>query len=307
MFGWLQRLFARWRPADHGANRPPAEPARIERIVLTEGVANTLFADYTEHRRSERGGEEIGWVLLGLRHGGDAIALAALPAGADRDAGAAHVRFNSEAQALASRIVRQENKRLQIIGVVHTHPGSLRTPSDGDLHGDRAWVAQLRGGEGVFAIGTADTQPGDVGPTVQVRGELCFHWYALGAADTSYRPLAVDSIAGPDLANIVHPVWSVIEEYAEPLNRLCRQLASVEFSVVGIGGEWALGVQIALTEPNQQLRLLLNGSEVRYYWDRRGELIAIDPHAPQLDRAVYLVLAELAQEAASSKDAFAQP
>jgi proteasome lid subunit RPN8/RPN11 len=307
MFGWLQRLFAWWRPADRNANQPPGEPVPIERIVLTEGVANTLFAEYAEHRRSERGGEEIGWVLLGLRHGGDAIALAALPAGADRDAGAAHVRFNSEAQALASRIVRQENKRLQIIGVVHTHPGSLRTPSDGDLLGDRAWVAQLRGGEGVFAIGTADAKPTDAGPTLQVRGELCFHWYVLGAADTSYRRLAVDTITGADLANIVHPVWSVIEEHAEPLNRLCRQLASVEFSVIGIGGEWALGVQIALADPNQQLRLLLNGSEVRYYWERGGELIAIDPHAPQLDRAVYLVLADLAQEAASSKDAFAQP
>ena len=55
-----------------------------------------------------------------------------------------------------SRIVRQTDRRLTIVGVVHTHPGSLRHPSDGDFRGDSEWVASLRGGEGVFGIGTAD-------------------------------------------------------------------------------------------------------------------------------------------------------
>jgi len=54
-----------------------------------------------------------------------------------------------------------------------------------------------------------------------------------------------------------------------------------------------LAVHIPLAEPNQQLRLLLSEAEARYYWDRDGELIAIDPHEAQLDRAVYLILAEL--------------
>ena len=86
--------------------------------------------------------------------------LATLPAGAERDAGEAHVRFNSAAQALASRIVRQEDRRLTLLGVVHTHPGSLRHPSARRLPRATAsgWP-KLRGGEGVFGIGTADAEP----------------------------------------------------------------------------------------------------------------------------------------------------
>src|SRR5580765_192548 len=137
MLGWLTKIQSWWRGrcAIEQAAQPvlpklPA-PQRLERIVLAEGVARTLFDDYAEHRNSERGDEEIGWILLGLRQEGVAFALASLPAGTQRDAGWAHIRFNSDAQALASRIIRQQDKRLQIIGVVHTHPGSLRAPSDG--------------------------------------------------------------------------------------------------------------------------------------------------------------------------------
>jgi proteasome lid subunit RPN8/RPN11 len=133
--------------------------------VLTDGVGHTLFEEFAGHRAEARGEEETGWVLLGLREAREAVVLATLPAGALRDASVAHVRFNSNAQALASRIVRQTNRRLTMLGVVHTHPGSLRHPSDGDLRGDGQWVANLRGHEGVFGIGTAD------GP--EAAGEFC--------------------------------------------------------------------------------------------------------------------------------------
>ncbi len=142
----------------------PTEPAPaaaitygpLERVLLTDGVGRTLFEEFAAHRAEARGDEETGWVLLGLREAREAVVLATLPAGALRDASVAHVRFNSNAQALASRIVRQTDRRLTILGVVHTHPGSLRHPSDGDLRGDGQWVANLRGREGVFGIGTAD-------------------------------------------------------------------------------------------------------------------------------------------------------
>ena len=54
--------------------------ARLARVVLSEGVADTLFSDYAEHRRSARGDEEIGWTLLGetppwLAVGGGALCL----------------------------------------------------------------------------------------------------------------------------------------------------------------------------------------------------------------------------------------
>ena len=105
----------------------------LRRILLTDGVAHTLFEEYAAHRGAAHGEEETGWVLLGLRMADEAVVLGTLPAGAEADAGVAHVRFNSDAQALAYRIVRQTDRRLTIVGVVHTHPGSLRHPSDGDL------------------------------------------------------------------------------------------------------------------------------------------------------------------------------
>src|SRR5207237_10005130 len=124
----------------------------------------------------------------------EAVALATLPAGADRNAGQAHVRFNSQAQALGSRIVRQADRRLSLLGVVHTHPGSLRHPSDGDYRGDVQWVGQLRGGEGVFGIGTADgkyTRPGDEvwqpRANMVCRGSLSFTWYTLRDKAGSYQ------------------------------------------------------------------------------------------------------------------------
>jgi len=135
------------RPLPQRDLSPPAvNYAPLRRVRLTDGVAHTLFEEYAQHRSQVRGDEETGWVLLGLREPEEAVVLATLPAGAQADAGVAHVRFNADAQGLASRIVRQRDRRLTVVGVVHTHPGSLRRPSDGDFHGDRDWVAGRRGG-----------------------------------------------------------------------------------------------------------------------------------------------------------------
>src|SRR5439155_13588721 len=118
---------------------------------------------------------------------------------ADRDAGEAHVWITGPAHLLASRIVRQQDRGLAMLGVVHTHPGSLRHPSRGDLRGDREWVPQLRGGEGVFGIGTADatTEPGGTPisshpkPHVQCLGDLRFSWYSLAAGER-YHEIPVE-------------------------------------------------------------------------------------------------------------------
>jgi len=296
MLGWLSSLFY-WRKRESVAGDPA--PARIERIILSDGVARTLFDDYAEHRRSARGDEEIGWVLMGMRQGRDVIALAALPAGAERDAGVAHVRFNASAQALASRLIRKTDKRLQIIGVVHTHPGSLRTPSGGDFDGDIRWVAKLRGGEGVFAIGTADIHAGEAkGTHVQTAGELCFCWYALAVGDSRYRPLPAQVTNGPDLAFTVRSIWNTIEIHADAIDHLCRQFANVDVDVMADDPEPLMLVRIGLPEPFQQLRLLLSSSESRYYWASGNDVTAIDPHEANLVRAVHLILAEMAKDAA---------
>ena len=284
---------------------PPRSYRRLQRVVLTDEVSRTLFREYAGHRASSRGEEEIGWVLLGVRESDFALVLATLPAGAQRSAGVAHVEFNCTAQALASRIVRQWDKRLVMLGVVHTHPGSLRHPSDGDFHGDSAWVGRLRGSEGVFGIGTSDGLSGNgvvVGrqpqPHVQEFGELLMSWYALAVGDRHYRPLEVQLALGPDLALRLHEVWSTVEVFAEPLERLCRQQAAMSFDVVPGKCGSALAACLKLAEANTAMRIIMEGKEAAFYWQRGQELISVEPPPGPLDRSVYLVLADLAGQTA---------
>lgn len=263
---WLaqgQRLLARWcrcfaewlegaprsATSPWGSLAPAALPGtaaatleRLERIVLTEAVLHTLFDQYQSHCQTDRGEEETGWVLLGLREETLAVAMAALPAGAGREAGVAHIRFDVDAQALASRILRQADRRLTILGVVHTHPGSLRHPSRGDYEGDRQWVRLLRGGEGIFGIGTADAEAWEnkdteshgwstPKPHMHVCGRFRWSWYALGEQDRNYRPMPVEVIPGEDLAQPLQLVWPIIERHAAQLEALCQLLARIRFSI----------------------------------------------------------------------------
>jgi proteasome lid subunit RPN8/RPN11 len=291
------------RPSDplRGSPAGPKPLRPIKRLRLTDEVSRTLFDEYAAHRSGDRGEEETGWVLLGLREGDDALALATLPAGAGREAGQAHVRFNSSAQALASRVVRQHDRRVTMLGVVHTHPGSLRHPSDGDFRGDAKWVGQLRGGDGVFGIGTADARPGPTDavawqpqPHRQCLGELCLSWYALGTGDRQYRPLPVEVTLGPDLARPLRPVWTQVEDHAERLDRLARQQARVAFGVLPGRKGPALAAEVPLADPGQAVRILLEGKEVRYYLVRDGEPVAADIGSARVDQGFYLLLADLA-------------
>jgi proteasome lid subunit RPN8/RPN11 len=310
LWGVLQGSLFRQRvlmaPAVHEAPGLPRHYEPLRRVLLTDGVGRTLFEEYVAHRNAEDGDEETGWVLMGLRERDEAIVLATLPAGTQRDAGVAHVRFNSSGQALASRIVRQADRRLGILGVVHTHPGSLRHPSDGDFQGDTLWVKQLRGGAGVFGIGTADGPPlsssgpraavyaSHPRPNVQCLGELCFSWYALRAGQSHYEPLPVELTIGPDLARSLHDVWPTLEEHAERLDRLYRQQAGVTCTVLEDERGSALVVTVPLAEAGAAIRVLLWPKEVRYYVLRGGEVFAVDCPAESVDQGVYLLMAELA-------------
>jgi len=271
----------------------------VTRARLTDGVAHTLFEEYSAHRAGQRGGEETGWLLLGLRDTDSVTALATLPAGTRADAGYAHVRFNSAAQVVGSRIVRQADRRLTIVGVVHTHPGSLRHPSDGDYQGDSRWVAQLRGGEGVFGIGTADgpAEDGLVGgqprPNVQCLGGLQYTWYALGRGERRYRPLPVELTLGPDLARPLHAVWPLLERHADALDRLQRQQSGVRCEVSGEPA--ALVLTFSLADPEARLRVEVGAEETRYFLLQGGDVLTATPAAGRVDQGVYLVLAELAR------------
>ena len=307
---WLHDLQRSWhhpRPSPRPAATSTTTPivyGPLERVVLTDGVGRTLFEEFAGHRSEARGEEETGWVLLGLREAREAVVLATLPAGALRDASVAHVRFNSNAQALASRIVRQTNRRLTMLGVVHTHPGSLRHPSDGDLRGDGQWVANLRGKEGVFGIGTADGAEanGDLfayqpRPHVQCMSGLRFSWYSLRQGDSAYRPLPVELTIGPDLARALHDIWTTLEFHAERIDRLYCQQSGLRFEVVS--DKWGPGLLLTLplAEPGDAVQVLVRPKEVRYYVVRRGELLEVQHHDECVDRGVYLLLAELAARA----------
>lgn len=306
---WLNDLNRSWRRGRVPLPevRPPSPAAKVygplRRVVLTDEVSRTLFEEYIAHRKSARGEEETGWLLLGLREENKAVVLATLPAGTQCDAGVSHVQFNSGGQALGSRIVRQTDRRLTMLGVVHTHPGSLRHPSDGDYRGDSQWVGQLRGGEAIFGIGTADGDP-DPGtqfgkqlkPHVQGLGELCFSWYALGDGDRTYRPLPYELTLGPDLARPLHSIWAIIEAHAERLDRVCRQQAGVTFEVVEGEQGPALAMNVPLAERGDAVRVYLEDKEIRYYLNRDGDLLAADPQESRVDRGVYLLLAELAAQ-----------
>src|SRR5437899_2041550 len=74
------------------AGPPPAAYRPLCRVTLTDEVGRTLFEEYAAHRRGDRGEEETGWVLLGLRQEDEAVVLATLPAGTQPDSGVAHVR-----------------------------------------------------------------------------------------------------------------------------------------------------------------------------------------------------------------------
>ncbi|MCI0381166.1 MAG: Mov34/MPN/PAD-1 family protein [Gemmataceae bacterium] len=289
---------------------PSAKTYRpLQCVVLTDEVCRTLFEGFRDHRRSQRGDEEIGWVLLGIREEQEALALATLPAGAQREAGVAHVRFNSLAQAVASRIVRQWDKRLSLLGVVHTHPGSLRHPSQGDFEGDSRWVGQLRGGEGVFGIGTADEgDPLTPDPSLstargigaqpesnrQTWGELSFSWYALAKGDRRYRRLPATMTLGPDLARPLSAVWRLLERHAEEIDRLCRQQNGVAFEVANGEDGPSLSMRLPLAETGTSLKVLLEQRETRFVYQEGQDLSSVDPDEERIDRAVYLVLAELA-------------
>lgn len=276
---------------------------RLSRVVLTSEVSRTLFDEYQAHLEGPRGDEEIGWLLFGVRSHTEAVVLATLPAGTERNASHSHIRFDHVAQSLGYRVLRQWDRRLKLLGVVHTHPGNLRRPSDGDYQGDSLWVEQLPGQEGIFAIGTADAPrtPNEYAgiawnprPHVQCREQLRLSWYALATGDRNYRPLPVEVNVGDDLAKPLRAVWPQLEAHAGRLERLAQQLLRVRFEVVQDGSNAALCLIIPLADSDGAIRVWIQRDQVSYLLQRGEEVLVADFAESSVDRAVYLILAELA-------------
>jgi hypothetical protein len=75
----------------------------------------------------------------------------------------------------------------------------------------------------------------------------------------------------------------------------CQQ-ARVLFDVVPGQKGKALAVDCPLAEPENAVRVLLEGDEVRYFWQRKGDLLAFESGETRVDRGLYLMLAELAAQ-----------
>ncbi len=297
----VQRVCARYQPVPSvpaaGANKQILRP--LNKVILTDELSRTLFTEFADHRSSSRASEETGWALLGLRGEESALVLASLPAGEQRDASYSHVQFNPVAQAMASTIVRQDNKLLTLLGIVHTHPASLRHPSQDDYRGDITWVRGLKGQEGVFAIGTSDAEirfPAPVAwsdqPHTQCLGHLRFTWYALSGTDRNYRTLPVQLTIGPDLALPVRKIWYELEKHAEEMERLSQILSHVRFDIIQGAAQPALVLNLKLST-NSAVRVVMEGDIITYVVLNGEEARIAKVHEERLDRGLLFLLAEL--------------
>jgi len=163
-------------------------------------------------------------------------------------------------------------------------------------------VRNLRGGEGVFGIGTVFPSPPEgtefgrhPKPHAQTFGGLRFDWYTLAADDKRYRPVPVEVVIGPDLALPLREVWGVIEGHAARLLRLVGQFKHVRFEVGRGTTAPALRMTIGTGEPGRFVRVLIDGKTVRYAYEADGVVTQPDlPAGTAPDQGVYLLLAETA-------------
>ena len=275
----------------------PAEPCRL--LTLTDGVSRLLFDEYACHTRSVDGHEETGWILLGRRYGDRALALATIPAGDQSDASSVHVRFDPIVQTVVSRLIRQGQPDLGILGIVHTHPGSLRHPSSGDYRGDIQWVRQLPGAEGIFGIGTADAAYPESLVACQEQphqhgwGKHRFSWYALSQSDSNYRPLEVSWTLGDDLGECWRKVWPALEVHAPGLNRLATIVPTLHYDIRPGEDQREWLVLTLATGTEEVVQLWLGSSRIRYLLGRGGDYFEADYAEPRVDRGLFHLLSEL--------------
>ncbi len=294
MWHWILRWFGRGSSAKVRRATIERLPtvARLDVVTVAEGVLRSLESGYHEHLEGPRRNEEMAWLLLGYANDDSLQIEAAVPAGESRDASAVHVRFDTSVQALATCILRSDDPRLVPLGVFHTHPGSLDHPSGGDFQGDSEWVRRIPGRRGVFGIGTCDGGPTLPGNHQTRVGNLCFSWYHLGVGDVSYRPISLVTKPGDDRARGLLPVWDSVQEHADPLLGLARQLATVRFQVANLEGQTHLAVSIPVRGANAFLRLIFHSHKIWYYLDSNGEWLAVDTKETDPEIAVYRLLAE---------------
>lgn len=277
----------------------------LKSILITSGVGETLARGFRLHLDGERGDEEIGWLLMGFREKDKAVVLAAIPSGDMREASGTHVRFNSRAQAIAGRILKKREPRLEVLGLFHTHPGTLRRPSSGDFRGDIEWIEKIPGKQGVFGIGTVEDQSKStsheyysrfVSPFAYQRDGLRFSWYSLGHGDTNYHEIRTRWALGDDISQFLHPAWMVIEKNANGIERILAQQTGSTCDVVPFQGTSSFCVAVPTAYPRGVIRAFILEKNVKYFFEQNEQQYAIDVQENEVDRGIYLVLAELGKK-----------
>jgi hypothetical protein len=76
-----------------------------------------------------------------------------------------------------------------------------------------------------------------------------------------------------------------------------EQQANVRIEVATEQGGPVLLLIVPLAGNDGSLRVLLGTGEVRYLLERKGELLEMSHHEDLVDRGVYLLLAQLAEQA----------
>jgi proteasome lid subunit RPN8/RPN11 len=271
-------------------------------MLISSGVGQTLVQGYRNHLNQERGDEETGWLLMGYREKKHAVVVAAVPSGEFREASSTHVKFNSQAQVVAGRLLRQLHDKLEVLGLFHTHPGRLRHPSSGDYQGDIQWVKKLPGKQGVFGIGTVDHES-------PIRGEFAtkiaintfsmtgmrFDWFSLASGDSNYVKVPIRWTLGEDLAKPLHVVWDAMEIHAGEIEKVLAQQAKATCGITQGAAGHQLTLSIPLAGSAGKIIVFIFKDKVQYFFEKNEQLFAVDIQEDKVDRGVYLVLAELSK------------
>lgn len=159
------------------------------KLMLPNSVLDSLFADWPAVGDVDEIGWpiEAGWLLLGIRQECLQATAALRGEGQGRS-----VTFGALWDSVME--MRAEDKRIEVLGLVHTHPGSNHFPSDADFDADRQWLKRLRGRAGVFGIGTSLADAGSIKEAVSVRGEQAITWWSLSDISEWYEPLTVQTV-----------------------------------------------------------------------------------------------------------------
>jgi hypothetical protein len=115
----------------------------------------------------------------------------------------------------------------------------------------------------------------------------------LRRGDRNYRALPIDVTLGPDLALPLRAVWAELENHAERLDRLARQIGRVTFDVIEGNAKAALVVNVPLADPGKMIRVVMEGKHVRYLLLGPDGALAADFQDDRVDRGVFVMLAEL--------------